>query len=132
MYGKPIAGSSNKKLFTSIKKGDTEITLDNTEGLEIGDELMISPTEGGYEDFDEVTIKSITDKKVKLNQPIKFFHYGATKETLKQNDLVLDMRARVSKMNRSIEITTYDDENKEWGCRLLVSQYTQWDSGKKF
>ena len=44
MYGKPIAGSFVKKLQGSIKKGDTEITLDNTDGLEVGDELMISPT----------------------------------------------------------------------------------------
>ena len=92
------------RLTKSINPGFTSINVENADDWKVGDDLMISPTELNFKQYELVKIKNINGKTIELYSQIKFFHYGSVNK-IKTERGSLDMRAKIAHLTRNIKIT---------------------------
>jgi hypothetical protein len=64
-------------LTKQAQVGDSQITVAETVGWAVGDQLVIGPTEKSVNEHEIVTISDIQDQIVTLSSALKHFHYGA-------------------------------------------------------
>ena len=96
------------KLIQSAFAGDNQIKLIEPIDWNIGDEIVVAPTEYNYTEHEKRKIVGISaDKKVvTLNSPLSFFHYGDPTHTYRSDfGQILDMRAAVGLLTRNIKIS---------------------------
>lgn len=95
------------KLAESISPGQNYLVLIEKIGWKVGDEIIIAPTERAWKEAEKMKIKDIsTDgKKITVEQAFKYFHYGESGVTWKEEWISLDMRASVGLLTRNIKIT---------------------------
>jgi len=84
--------------------GETTVLLDDVTGLEEGDEILITATEFDFNQSEIMTILSVDSSanSVELTEGIAFLHYGGDDITVTTRIGDADLRAVVSKINRSI------------------------------
>ena len=95
------------KLYAIAQIGDTIITFVDNVDWQVGDVIVIAPTESDTTASETRTITSkLSPNSVLLDQPLSNFHYGDSSVTYTSNfGGVLDMRAGVGLLNRNIKIT---------------------------
>lgn len=96
------------QIGATAEAGDTSITLEGAPtGWNVGDAIVIAPTDTDVYEVEERTITSVEGSTVSFDKPLAYQHYG------KQQDLgngkFLDMRAEVTNLSRNISITGTDE-----------------------
>lgn len=95
------------KLAESIQPGQNYLVLIEKIGWKVGDEIIIAPTERAWNEAEKMKIKEISadGKNITVDQIFKYFHFGESGTTWKENWITLDMRASVGLLTRNIKIT---------------------------
>ena len=98
---------SYSRLASIANVGDKTITVNDNVDWNVGDQIVIPPTELNGSEYETKTIVAITNSKtITLDSPLSFFHYGDKEVTYTSSfGTVLDMRASVGLLTRSIKIT---------------------------
>jgi len=105
LYGSQPAKTWTK-LSVSANVGDTTIYLADNVDWNIGDNIVIAPTEGDPNAFETKTITAVGGNTLMLDSPLQNFHYGNNSYNLVADfGTVLDMRAGVGLLSRNIKIT---------------------------
>ena len=129
LYGK-IPKTAYTRLTRSISIGTDVIDLLEAVDWSIGSEIVIGPTEKFYNPEKRI-IKDLLNggRTIVADLPFEGFHYGSSEITYKSDDgLILDMRATVGLLSRNIQIK--GDKVEDWGCNILVYQYTDQYNGR--
>lgn len=96
------------KLQVIAKPGDTIITLVDKVDWNVGDQIIIAPTEKNTSAFEKKTIVGRNLNVITLDSPLVNYHYGDFGVTYTASfGTVLDMRAGVGLLTRSIQITVF-------------------------
>ena len=98
---------SYSRLASVANPGDNTVTLVDNVDWNVGDQIVIPPTEKNGNQYESKTITSISNNQViTLDSPLSYFHYGDSGVTYTASfGTVLDMRAAVGLLTRSIQIT---------------------------
>ena len=116
-----LYGPAPSTVWTRLKEfayvGDTSIEVASVSGWAVGDEIVIGPTFSDASEHEKVTITAISSKTVTFTPALQFNHYGASGQTISNDYGILDTRAAVGHLTRSIKIIPGPDSG--WGYRLL-------------
>lgn len=112
-------GSAPTTKFTRLTEqalvNQSSILVQDLAGWKTGDLIAIAMTEHAFLEHEYFQITNIVGKNISLNGTLKYFHYGAAKETVNSKGTAninidqkfqstLDMRATVSHLSRNIKI----------------------------
>lgn len=99
------------RLTQTAQPGDTEITLEDVTGWQVGDQVVIAPSGFDYREAEEAIITGIVGNAVALDRPLRYRHFG---EVLEYAGLEFDMRAEVGMLSRNI-LLRGDEVSRETG-----------------
>lgn len=63
-------------LTQNAKKNDTQITVEDATGWQVGDTIALASTDYDHRQAEERTITGVNGNRITLNQPLKFLHFG--------------------------------------------------------
>ncbi len=89
------------QLNGSVQPGDSILTLVDLPTWRVGDEIVLAPSGVDAEQAERLTITGVSGHQIKVSPPLVYPHYGQTEM---HNGKVLDMRAEVGLLTRSIVI----------------------------
>jgi hypothetical protein len=107
-------------LTKTITEGDTEIRLDQPTGWEVGDVIVISPSDFDAGEAEQRTIKSISNdgKTVTVETPLKYNHFGEMQTYNNGSESWnIDLRAEVSLLSRNITIRGDEESDRDGNGR---------------
>jgi len=97
-------------------------------GLDLreGDKLGLLPTSYAPGAADKVTISQYDDTtgKILLNEPLEYYHWGASESTGEKYNGV-DIRGEVVLLSRNIVIRATPED--DWGCQFLTADASEFD-----
>jgi hypothetical protein len=126
MYGKKRSFKMTR-LTEPAKIGDTTITVDkNDVDLVEGDRIAIAATGVEYNTGETRNVVSYNKNSgvIELDQPLEWYHFGASKSTAEKYNGV-DIRGEVLSLSRNIKIigTEVDD----WGAQIVTADILEFD-----
>lgn len=122
LYGKPPKTSSTYLTQTALS-GDTRIYVASQGGWAIGDNLVLSPSFGKYDEFERVIISAINpDKSINISSPLKYNHFGSP-SSLSYLHGTINVNTQVGHLDRNVKILSGPD--RSYGLDLIV--YGYWD-----
>mmetsp|Transcript_29223 Transcript_29223/g.26611 ORF Transcript_29223/g.26611 Transcript_29223/m.26611 type:complete len:208 (+) Transcript_29223:3112-3735(+) len=92
-------------LAASASPGDYKITLvdDVSRSWNVGDKIVIAPSGFNTSEFEFFAITEIDGSQIWVDQPIQFFHFGNTSESV--NDIgSIDLRTEVASLSSNAVI----------------------------
>lgn len=107
--------------------GTTSISVSNTTGWNVGDEIGIASSFNNAKQFEKVTITGINLTTVTFTPALQFSHYGAVNPTIVKSYGTLDMRTAVGHLTRNIKIVAGNDTT--WGFTLIQFGYSRTENG---
>ena len=124
LYANPPATTSTYLTQTALT-GDTNIYVASQSDWAVGDTLVLSPSFGKYDEFEQVTISSFntTDGSIILTSPLQYNHYGSS-SPLSYTNGDIDVNTQVGHLNRSMKILSGPDTS--YGMDFIV--YSYWDN----
>jgi hypothetical protein len=118
LYGK-TPGTVTTYLAQTALKGSSTIFVGSSTDWNVGDTLVLSPSNSIYSEFEKVTIQSINaDGSFTLTTPLAYNHYGSSSLTINNNYGTLDARTQVGHVNRNIQIVPGPEAG--WGFTVYV------------
>ena len=119
IYGKPKTTWTT--LTTTANAEETQITVADVTGWNVGDKIVISSTDFEHDHYDTATITSIAGNVVTLDTPLAYSHYSNV-ETYSTGTVTI--AAEVGMLTRNIIIQGDSiSENYHYGAHVLISQY---------
>ena len=119
LYAK-VPNTITSKLTSIALKNQMIITVDECLDWQIGDSILISPSEFDPKEWEERIIDKILQNcTISLSYPLNYNHFGGKSSYFAYNYQNLDMRTRVSLISRNIRISA-EDSLENWGCRIIV------------
>jgi len=121
LHGK--AGKQGFQLLqATANPGNVEIRVEDASGWEIGDEIVIAPTNYNPNEAEERSITGISAdrKRVTLNAGLSYKHWGSVQQYQngKGQAWILDERAEVFNLRRNIRIMSVTSDNR--GGHMIV------------
>ena len=116
LYGAPQAVAWTR-LSATAEAGATSIAIDDADGWNVGDEIVIASTDfygyagdegDGYDrQVEERTITSIVGSQLTLDEPLEYLHFGANQTFgagSGRPNTVLESRAEVMRLTRNVVV----------------------------
>ena len=92
-------GTAWTRLAATAQPDDTQITLDDVTGWQVGDQIVIAPSGFDYQEAEDAVITALEGNTATLDRPLRYVHFG---ELLEYADMDFDMRAEVGLLTRNI------------------------------
>ena len=126
MYG--LDRDARSRLRTTVYRGMTSFAVDAGLDWQVGEQVVLAPTNMRTLDTDICTIRSYNfgTGELTCEEALQGFHFGADSST--EDVYEVDMRGEVALLARNIEITGSQHDishtaREPWGCRVLVSDF---------
>ena len=126
MYG--LDRDARSRLRTTVYRGMTSFAVDAGLDWQVGEQVVLAPTNMRTLDTDICTIRSYNfgTGELTCEEALQGFHFGADFST--EDVYEVDMRGEVALLARNIEITGSQHDishtaREPWGCRVLVSDF---------
>ncbi|MEL6574112.1 MAG: G8 domain-containing protein [Pseudomonadota bacterium] len=108
LHGADAAKESWTQLKETAERGDTSITLSGSTSWEVGDVIVIAPTDFDQDEAEQRVVTAVSEdgRTISFERPLDFMHYGQI-ETYNDPDgdlHTLDMRAEVGLLSRNVRI----------------------------
>ncbi len=108
------------QLSATVNSGDQQITVLDNNGWQVGDEIIITPTDFYNVDQPErFTITSINGNTIGLNQPVLTQKWGALQT---YSNYSIDQRAEVANISRNIVVRGDTNTQGGYGGHMMVMQ----------
>ncbi len=133
-YGLPRDYRS--RLQATVNKGDTSITVESGLDWQVGEKIVIAPSNMRTMDTDICEIQSISGNTITCTSALEGYHFGDSSST--ETDYGVDMRSEVALLTRNIRIVPSADvsntlpNSEVWGCRVLVADFIDADENGSF
>ncbi len=107
------------KLAANVAAGATAINVvDTPSGWRAGDQLIIAPSGLDADEYDRVSISSVTNNQVQLSSALAFAHWGSLQN---YGGKVLDERAPVGLLTRNIVLRSAGDADQlKFGGHVMI------------
>lgn len=89
------------KLNQTAPVGATSIELNDVTGWEVGDTIILAPTDYDFRQAEERVITGISANTVSFDTPLEYMHFG-------EFTYGVDQRGEVANLTRNVEFTTED------------------------
>lgn len=110
-------------MTTFANAGATSITVSNSTGWKVGDEIGIAPSFMAPKEFEKVTITGINGSTISFTPALQYSHFGDVNPTIVKPYGTLDMRTAVGHLTRNIKIVA--GSNDTWGFTLIQFGYSR-------
>jgi hypothetical protein len=110
-------------MTTFANAGATSITVSNSTGWKVGDEIGIAPSFMAPKEFEKVTITGINRSTISFTPALQYSHFGDVNPTIVKPYGTLDMRTAVGHLTRNIKIVA--GSNDTWGFTLIQFGYSR-------
>ena len=99
--------------------GDETIIVTSSSGWKVGDQLLLGPSFSQSSQHEVVNITAINGNTIDFEPPLKYTHFGDTKETINNNIGILDTRNAVGHITRNIKFIS-GGEDPKWGYWMEI------------
>merc|ERR1712020_354859 len=124
LEGKEV-GTAWTKLSENAEPGSKTLVLRDAVEWQAGDEIFVTSTSFRAHESQKLVIESISadGKMINVTEPLTYRHQG---QTYNESGVIFTIAAEVGLLTRNIKIigeSFEGQDEKEFGCRVLVSRY---------